>query len=102
VADDAEIDADVAIMACCLRPLIVHLPFVERHGELSYDDAAERRQRLLSLVLRQLAPQLIETYAPATNTARGGTITVASPGMGRLLGPILGGPESIPTVAAGR
>jgi hypothetical protein len=38
-----------------------HLPFVEWCGEPSCDDAAERCQRLLSLVFRQPDPQLIET-----------------------------------------
>jgi hypothetical protein len=80
----------------------VRLPFVEGHSELSHDDAAERRQRLLSLAFRQPTPQLIETYGPAANSARGGTMTAISPGMGRLLGPILGKPESIPTAATGR
>ena len=51
---------------------MMHLPFVEGHDELSHDDAAERCQRLLSLLFRQPAPQLIETYGPATNSARGG------------------------------
>jgi len=71
-------------------------------GELSRNDAAERGQRVLSLILRQPAPQLIETYGPAANWARGGMITMISPGIGRLLEPILDGPESIPTTATGR
>ena len=50
----------------------MHLPFVEGHDELSHDDAAERCQRLLSLVFRQSTPQLIETYGPAAHLARGG------------------------------
>ena len=75
---------------------------VERRDEQSCDDAAERCQRLLSLVFRQPVPQLIATYGPAANLARGGTITAISPDMGRLLGPILGGFESIPTAATGR
>ena len=85
----------------------MHLPFVEGHDELSYaelshNDAAERGQRLFSLILRQPTPQLIEIYGPATNWARGGTITAISPDMGHLLEPILGGPESISATAAGR
>ena len=48
-----------------------HLLFDERRDELSRDDAAERRQRLLPLGIRQQTPQLIETYGPAEKWARG-------------------------------
>jgi len=73
---NAETDADVTVLACFLRLLMMHLPFVEghdelshvlSHGELLHNDAAERGQRLFSLGLRQPTPQLIETYGPATN-----------------------------------
>ena len=98
---DAGVDAGVTIVVCFLRLLMMYLLFVEGHGELSYNDAAERDQRLFSLVLRQPTPQLIETYGPATNWARGG-ITTISPDMGHLLEPILDGPETISATVAGR
>ena len=75
-AGNAGTDAGVTVVAFFLRLLMMHLLFVEGHGELSHglshgellhNDAAERGQRLFSLGLRQPTPQLIETYGPATN-----------------------------------
>jgi hypothetical protein len=39
---------------------IAHLPLVARSAELSNDDVAERRQRLLPLFVRQPIPKPIE------------------------------------------
>ena len=100
--EDTGTDAGVRTLTCDLQPLMWHLPFVEWRDELSCDDAAERCQRLLSLVFRQPIPQLIAPYGPAANLVRGGTITAISSDMSRLLGPILGGFESIPTAVTGR
>jgi hypothetical protein len=80
---------------------MAHLLFVGGCDELSRDDAAERRQRLLALGIRQLTPKLVEPYAPAENFARGGAMTAVSRDMGRLLGPIVVEPESIQPAAAG-
>jgi hypothetical protein len=85
-----------------LRALIGHLLFVERCVDLSHDDAAEYHQRSLPLGFRQQIPQLVETYGPAENWARGGAMTAISLGMGRLLGPVLVELESIPPTVVGR
>jgi len=42
-----------------LLPFITHLLFVARSVELSNDDAAERRQGLLTLFVRQPIPNLL-------------------------------------------
>lgn len=68
---------------------------------MSHDNAAERCQRLLSLGLRQLAPQRVEIYGPAENWARGGAIIAISPAMGHLLGPRLVELASIQPAEAG-
>lgn len=62
---------------------------------MTRDDAAERRQRLLPLTVRQPIPQLVEIYGPAENWARGGAVTALSRDMGRLLEPIPAEIESI-------
>src|SRR5262249_36210022 len=43
-----------------LLPFIGHLPFVASSAELSNDDATERRQCLLTLLVRQPAPKLLD------------------------------------------
>src|SRR5262249_58133291 len=43
-----------------LLPFIAHLPFVARSAELSNDNAAECRQSLLTLLVRQPTPKLLE------------------------------------------
>jgi len=54
-----------------------------RHAELPNDDAAERRQRLLTLFVGQPIPQLIENQCH--RRARGGTMVVLTGDMGLLL-----------------
>jgi hypothetical protein len=56
---------------------IAHLPFVARRSvELSNDDDAECCQRLLTLLVRQPIPQLLENQRD--RWARGGTKAVAT------------------------
>ncbi len=66
-----------------LCPFIAHLPFVAKSAELANDDVAERRQRLLTLLVRQPIPKLIENQRDWW--ARGGTMAVANWDMGLLL-----------------
>src|SRR5215472_8949109 len=66
-----------------LSPFIAHLPFVARCAELSNDDAAECRQSLLTLFVRQPRPKLLQNQRD--RWARGGTMAVATRDMGLLL-----------------
>jgi hypothetical protein len=67
-----------------LSAFIAHLPPVARRSvELSNDDAAEGRQRLLTLLVRQPIPQLLENQR--ARRARGGARAVAARDMGLLL-----------------
>src|SRR4051812_18042734 len=66
-----------------LSPFIGHLPFDARCAELSNDDAAECRQRLLTLFVRQPRPKLSEDQRD--RRARGGTKVVATWDMDLLL-----------------
>ena len=54
-----------------LRAFIAHLPAVERRVELSNDDAAERYQRPLTLLVRQQVPELAGQHRPHDRRARG-------------------------------
>src|SRR5215472_17909779 len=65
------------------RPFIGHLSFVVRSAELSNDDAAERRQCLLTLLVRQPAPKLLEHQRD--RRARGGITVGAARDMSLLL-----------------
>src|SRR5262249_59229361 len=63
-----------------LLPFIAHLPFVARSAELSNDNAAECRQSLLTLLVRQPTPKLLEHQRD--RRARGGVTVGGAPGQG--------------------
>src|SRR5262249_33691990 len=83
-----------------LAVFIAHLPFVARSAELSNDDAAQRRQRLLTLLLGQPIPELVESQRD--RWARGGTMVVATWDMGLLLESRIGQFASIALIEAGQ
>jgi hypothetical protein len=83
-----------------LRLFIAHLRFVARSVELSNDDNAESRQGLLTLLVRQPIPELIETQR--ARWARGGATVAARCDMGHLLGPTGVCLESIPRAGKGQ
>jgi ATP dependent DNA ligase C terminal region len=64
-------------------PFIPHPLFVASSAELSNDDAAERRQGLLTLLVRQPTPKLLEHQRD--RRARGGIMVIAAADMGLLL-----------------
>jgi len=78
---------------------MAHLPFVVRSAELSNDEAAERRQRSLTLFVGQLIPK--EGVKQRDGWARGGTTTGSTWDMGLLLASRIGKFESTePTEAS--
>ncbi len=66
-----------------LRLFIAHLRFVARSVELSNDDNAESRQGLMTLLVRQPIPELIESQRD--RWARGGIKAMRAWGMDLLL-----------------
>jgi hypothetical protein len=81
-------------------PFIAHLLFVASSAELSNDDAAERRQGLLTLLVRQPTPKLLEHQRD--RRARGGIMVVVAADMGFLLESRIGEFASTATTRVGR
>jgi hypothetical protein len=80
----------------------MHLLNAARRVELPKYDGAERGQRLLTLLVRQQAPELVERQLPGDVRARGGAKTAILPDMGHLLGPIASELLSIQPAAVGQ
>src|SRR4051812_21170962 len=65
------------LMSPVLRVGITHLPVVARCLELPDHNAAEGDQRLLTLLVGQEAPELVEPRWPDDRRAGGGAVTAA-------------------------